>query len=192
MSGWCSDRSPTMAVLVQPLEGEEPFWAFGYGPMQGTGAYQVQESSEQCAVVESWRVLDELGVGEYFGQPPERTALRPGAQLRYLDDRDVGRLGAFQRYNGSTVSVRSQCGDTVHVPLHLLRVPTGLTPLAYPALASDAEILYRYSAGEVRIYDSAYLAVLSGRCPRSRLPRSEEASSQRQAQPPPASRPHRR
>ena len=152
----CETISPKLALLVAPLQGEAPFWAFGYGPY-AQQSYRI-DHEDGCETVHGWRIQDELTVTQYFKESADRTALRPGGQVRYVDDGGVGRLGRYVEHHGGTVTVQDQCGRHQTVPLHVLRIPTKDELLGYPVIVGKHEILYRYSMGPVRIWDSAYLA----------------------------------
>lgn len=150
----CAHTSPKLALLIAPLHGNAPFWAFGYGPYGNS--YRI-EGDAGCEEVPQWRVRDELTVRQYFAELPERTFLRPHAQVRYVDDQGVGRLGRYVEHHGGSITVQTQCGYHQAVPLHALRIPTKHELLGYPVIVGENEIMYRYSSGSVRIWDSAYL-----------------------------------
>ena len=167
----CDSDPPRLALLVRPPpdRGDDPYWVFGDGPFGDSGHYRIHDRVEP---IEPWQLVDQLLVDEYFlRQRPRRTSLFPAARVRYVDQAGTGRLGSFLSFDprARAALVRAQCGgDPIAVPLHSLRVPTGHTLLDFPALHSPTEILYRYSVGDILVYDSKQLAALAGRCPPAR------------------------
>lgn len=157
----CEATSPKLALLVAPLQGDALFWAFGYGPYGST--YRI-DGDGGCEEVPQWRIRDELTVSRYFAELPERTFLHPRAQVRYVDDQGVGRLGQYIEHHGGSVTVQTQCGYNQRVPIHALRIPTKYDLMGYPVIVGEHEILYRYSMGPVRIWDSSYLGGPAPQC----------------------------
>ena len=131
---------PPLSMRLHLYPDDDPFDCFGY--LEGDHVF-VADSGGRSLRVHLSRVVP--GSVE---QPARLLAdLRTGQYVWYLDKNGKGRLGTVTGVVPGGVTLSSQCGTEVRVPLGYLRIPTSFHMRQDPTIHWPREIEYAFSFG---------------------------------------------